>query len=285
MNVESNAALLLDIDADHLDYYRDLDEIEESFGDFMRKLPADGWALGNGDDPRVLRQLQTLDCPYETFGESAGCDYRMTDISEDESGCTAFDMVCRDGLTCRVQLTVPGHFNAVNALAALAAARRLGVNMDRACAAIRHFKGARRRFEKTGELNGAELFHDYGHNPVEMRNAVSIARKRCRDGRVWAVIQPHTYSRLKALFDDYITCTQEADITLVTDIFAAREKDPGDIRAGMLVDAMKARGINAVLTPGFEDAAAVIREGVREGDLVITMSCGNVYMLNEMLAE
>ncbi|MBR2707252.1 MAG: hypothetical protein IKE74_08475 [Mogibacterium sp.] len=133
-------------------------------------------------------------------------------------------------------------------------------------------------------LKGAELFHDYGHNPAEMRNAVYIARRRCR-GKLWVVVQPHTYSRVKTLFDGYLTCTQGADITLLTDIFAAREKDPEDINSEMLVEAMKKRGVNAVHTPGFDDAAKLIREGVGEGDLVITMGCGDIYRLNEMLAE
>ena len=118
-----------------------------------------------------------------------------------------------------------------------------------------------------------------------MSKAISIARKRCRRGRLWAVMQPHTYSRVKTMFDDYLDCTREADVTLITDIFAAREKDPGDINSGMLVDAMKKRGIDARLTPKFSDAMKVLREEVAEGDLVITMGCGDIYKLNDMLNE
>jgi len=283
MNVRSNAAILLDIDADHLDYYRDIDEIEKSFGDFLDKLPADGWALGNGDDERVRRQLDRLDCRTLTFGVSEDCDYSMKNAEEDARGYVSFDMYHGDELLGHVSMAVPGMFNAMDALAALAAAHHIGADIGKAIGAVGHFTGARRRFEKTGTLNGAELFHDYGHNPVEMRNAISIARKRC-DGRLWAVIQPHTYSRVKTLFDEYLSCAEEADIVLVTDIFAAREPDPGDIDSEMLVSAMRSAGVNAVLTPGFEDAAAKIRNEAAEGDLVITLGCGDVYKLNEMLA-
>ncbi len=283
MNVCNNAAILLDIDEDHLDYYRDIDEIEESFGDFLDKLPAGGWALGNGDDERVKRQLDRLGGRTITFGTSKDCDYRMADAEEDSRGYVSFCMYRGDERIGRVEMAVPGMFNAMDALAALAAADIIGADTGDSIRTVGHFTGARRRFEKTGTLNGAELFHDYGHNPAEMRNAISIARKRC-DGRLWAVIQPHTYSRVKTLFDDYLSCAEEADVVLVTDIFAAREPDPGDINSEMLVSAMRSKGVNAILTPAFEDAAMKIRNEAAEGDLIITLGCGDIYKLNEMLA-
>ena len=178
-----------------------------------------------------------------------------------------------------VVMRVPGRFNADNAMAAMAAAIELGCDPVAAAEAIGQFTGAHRRFGKTGELNGAEMFHDYGHNPAEMRNAVSIARKRCKHTLV-AVMQPHTFSRVKSLFDDYLTCTAEADITLVTDICAAREKDPGDINSGMLVDGMRAHGIRAFWTPSFDDTEAWLRAHLQPGDLALTMGCGDINMLN-----
>lgn len=282
MNLQPASAILLNIDADHLDCYRDLDDIEGAFAAFLQKLPPDGWALGNGDDMRVLRSLRTLSCRVYTFGESESCDYRMHQPREDSRGCVTFRLLHRQQVLGQVSMTVPGDFNARNALAALAATHILGLDMEKACETVAQFRGAHRRFELTGILNGAELFHDYGHNPAEMRNAVSIARKRCRDGRLWAVMQPHTYSRVKTLFEDYLTCTEKADITLVTDIFAARESDPGDISSAMLVEGMKKHGVNAILTPSFEDAARLIRQGVQPGDLVITLGCGNIYQLNDL---
>lgn len=275
--------VLLNIDADHLDYYRDIDEIESAFGDFLKKLSPDGWALGNGDDEAVVRRLRCLSCKTNTFGTSNTCDYRMMNLMEDIRGYYQYDFCFRNETIGHVCMSVPGRFNAENAAAALAAAHHMGTEMSAAIEIIGRFTGARRRFEQTGILNGAALFHDYGHNPTEMRNALSIARKRCDKGRLLAVIQPHTFSRVKALFQDYLTCTEEADLTLVTDIYGAREDDPGDIDSRMLVDGMRMHGVNAILTPTFEDAAKVIRDNTKEGDLVITLGCGDIYLLNEML--
>lgn len=283
MNLSPNAIVLLNIDEDHLDCYRDIDDIESSFAAFLIKLPKNGWALGSGEDSRVVRQLRQLSCPTYTFGMQAGCDYRAVDPEEDEQGYVQFDFCYREEKLGRVRMAIPGLFNAKNAAAALGAAHLLGTDMEAACEIMGHFTGAHRRFERTGTLNGAELFHDYGHHPAEMQNAVAIARKRCRNGRLWAVMQPHTFSRVKTLFQDYLSCTREADVTLVTDIYGDREPDPGDIDSGMLVEGMRRKGVNAIWTPSFEDAASAIKNGVRAGDLVITMGCGNIYLLNEML--
>ena len=277
--------MLLNIDADHLDCYRDIDEIESTFGTFLEKLPADGWALGNGEDERVVRQFRDLKCRRATFGFTDSCDYRMENAAEDARGFFRFDFSYRQEKLGHVRMAIPGSFNAKNAAAALAEAHHLGIDMRSACKSIGNFTGAHRRFEQTGYLHGAEVFHDYGHNPTEMRNALSIARKRCDQGRLWAVMQPHTYSRVTALFQEYLCCTQTADITLVTDIYAAREVDSGDINSGILVEGMKAKGIKAIWTPCLEDAAAMLDRGVRTGDLVLTMGCGNIYLLNEMLRD
>lgn len=170
----------------------------------------------------------------------------------------------------------------MNALAAIATAAELGVSPEDAAESLRHFTGAHRRFERTDVIDGVEIFHDYGHNPTEMRNAISIARKRCK-GTLWAVMQPHTFSRVRTLFDQYLTCTEEADITLVTDICAAREKDPGDLNSGMLVEGMKAHGINAVWTPSFDDTENYLRARWKAGDLVLTMGCGDINLLNDQI--
>ena len=285
MNIDPTHIILTNIDEDHLDYYRDIDEIEDAFGDFLAKLPEDGWALVNGDDEHVEKVIGRACCETSTFGRSPSCSYRIGDITEDEDGRCSFDISFKGNPIGHVDMSIPGDSNAMNALAAIAMAHHLGVDARQACNIVERFTGAHRRFERTGTLNGAELFHDYGHNPAEISNAVSIARKRCRRGRLWAVIQPHTYSRVKTMFDDYLGCTEEADVTLITKIFAAREKDPGDIDSGMLVDAMKDRGLDVRLTPEFSDVIKVLRNEVREGDLVITMGCGDIYKLNEMLEQ
>ncbi len=282
LRMSPTVAVVLNIDADHLDCYRDLDEIEETFGLFLSSLPEDGIAIGNGDDFRVRRQIEKLPCRKVFFGFDARNDWYQADTEEDDRGYATFTLMHNGQATVRVKMGVPGDFNRMNALAALAAAEELGVPPEQAARSLERFTGAHRRFELTDVIDGVEIFHDYGHNPTEMRNALSIARKRCR-GKLWAVMQPHTFSRVRTLFNEYLTCTKAADITLVTDICAAREKDPGDLNSGMLVKGMQEHGLSAVWTPSFDDTEKYLREHWQPGDLVLTMGCGDINLLNDQI--
>ena len=282
LRMHPTVAVVLNIDADHLDCYRDLDEIEETFGMFLASLPEDGVAIGNGDDPRVRRQIDQLKCRKVYFGFNEENDWYPAWVEEDDRGYATFTLMHNGKETVRMKMGVPGDFNRMNALAAMAAAEELGVSPDAAAGSMEKFTGAHRRFELTDVIDGVEIFHDYGHNPTEMRNALSIARKRCK-GRLWAVMQPHTFSRVRTLFDEYLTCTEAADITLVTDICAAREKDPGDLNSGMLVEGMKANGIQAIWTPSFDDTEKYLRDHWQAGDLVLTMGCGDINLLNDQI--
>ena len=282
LKMKPTTALVLNIDADHLDCYRDIDEIEETFGEFLRLLPENGVAIGNGDDPRVRRQMEKLSCRKILFGFGERNDWRPENLVEDARGYAAFDLMHHGKKEAHVRMGVPGDFNIMNALGALAAADALNLPPEKAAENLARFTGVHRRFELTDTIDGVEIFHDYGHNPAEMRNALSIARKRC-SGRLWAVMQPHTFSRVRALFQDYLTCTEEADITLVTDICAAREADPGDLNSGMLTAGMREHGIEAVWTPSFDDTERYLREHWQPGDLVLTMGCGDINLLNAQI--
>ena len=282
LQLHPTVAVVLNIDADHLDCYKDIDEIEETFGEYLRLVPESGAAIGNGDDPRVRRQIEKLNCRKSFFGFGADNDWRPEDITEDDLGRAEFTLRHEGTEPVRVRMGVPGRFNLLNGLAAVATAAELGVAPEQAAEILGRFTGAHRRFEKTDEIDGVEIFHDYGHNPTEMRNALSIARRRCK-GRLWAVMQPHTFSRVRTLFDQYLTCTEEADFTLVTDICAAREKDPGDLNSGMLTEGMVRNGIDAKWTPSFDDTEAYLRAHWAPGDLVLTMGCGDINLLNDQI--
>lgn len=282
LHLSPTVAVVLNIDADHLDCYRDIDEIEETFGKYLALLPENGTAIGNGDDPRIVRLFSSMKCRTILFGSDPGLEWHPENLREDDRGYASFDLVHNGRKEAQVRMGVPGMFNVMNAMAAAAAAVHLGLEPEKACESLGRFTGAHRRFELTDTIDGVEIFHDYGHNPAEMRNAISIARKRCR-GRLWAVMQPHTFSRVRTLFDQYLTCTSEADFTLVTDICAAREKDPGDLNSGMLVDGMLKNGIRAVWTPSFDDTEKYLKEHWQDGDLVITMGCGDINLLNDQI--
>lgn len=282
LHLRPTVAVVLNIDADHLDFYRDIDHIQETFGLFLDLLPAHGAAIGNGDDPRIVELLERLECDTRTFGIDQPCDYMPQNLTYDNYGHARFDFTFHGETLGHVELQVPGSFQVYNAMAALSCAHHEKADMTVACHAMSDFKGAHRRFELTSEIDGVKLYHDYGHNPTEMRNALSVAKLQPHN-RLWAVMQPHTYSRVKRLFDDYLTCTEAADITLVTDIYAAREKDPGDIKAEMVVAGMQAHGVNAIHTPTFDDTEAYLLAHWQPGDLVLTMGCGNINQLNDQI--
>lgn len=283
LHMPPTLALITNIEADHLDCYRDLDDIEAAFAQFVGKLPEGGLSIGLADDPRVMRVMEGSGRAYQTISLCGQADWTARDLSYDPTGCARFDACLHGEPVGRIEMKVAGDFNALHALHALAGAAALGCEPQAACRSLSAFSGVHRRFEFTGIVQGMRMYHDYGHNPAEMKSAVGVAAMQGR--RVIAVMQPHTYSRVKGLFDDFLTCTAQADITLVTDIFAAREADPGNIHSGMLVEGMREAGIEALLTPTFEDTENWLLLHGREGDLVLTMGCGNINLLNDLMQK
>lgn len=277
-------AVILNIDADHLDYFKDIDAVADAFRKYVALLPTDGYCIVNGEDVRAVEVLKNAPCPGTTFGLAEGCSWRAANIMADASGCFSFDLV-RDGENCcRAQLCVPGRHNIYNALAAIAAADRCGVDPQCAAEQLADFKGAERRFQKIGEAGGASVYHDYAHHPAEIRATLEAASLLPRN-RLWCVFQPHTYTRTKALFDDFVTAFDKADKLVLLDIYAAREKDPGDISSKMLCDAVNQKdGKNrCVYAASFEEAAKIVKKGRRPGDIIFTVGAGDIEKINSML--
>ena len=277
-------AVVTNIEEDHLDFYKDLDDICHAFDRFFALLPENGVCVGNGDDPRVLAALARVKVKTVTYGMGEANQWRPANLVYSETGCAGFDFAFEGKRVAHVQLQVPGEFNVMHALATMAACVEVGAQPGVVADSLSHFAAPHRRFEYTGTVCGVRLYTDYGHNPAEMRSALENASRQPH-GRLFAVMQPHTYSRVKTLFKDYIHCCDLADDILITDIFAAREKDPGDIHATMLVDAIAATGQNVHYTPTFDDAEAYLRAHWQPGDLVITMSCGNIHLLNAQIQQ
>ena len=275
-------AVVTNIEEDHLDFYKDIDDICSAFSRFFTLLPKDGACIGNGDDEHVTALLNALPVKAITYGFGENCTWQPLNLVYDETGCGIFD-AARDGVVmAHVQLQVPGKYSIMHALAAIAAGAEVGVPAAVAAESLSRFAAPHRRFEYTGSVCGVKLYTDYGHNPAEMENALDNAAHQPHR-KLFAVMQPHTYSRVKTLFEDYIHCCDLADEILITDIFAAREKDPGDIHATMLVDAIAATGKSVHYTPTFDDAEAFLRAHWQSGDLVITMSCGDIHLLNAQI--
>jgi len=281
LHMPPTLVIITNIEEDHLDCYKDIEEIEAAFQQFVSLLPPDGTIIGLAGDERVMRVMRRSGRHFSSYALEGEADWTAGSLTYTDTGCASFEALYMGEKQGQISLKVAGEFNALHALAALAAARHLGCDMALACQTLGEFVGAHRRFEYTGTVQGMLMYHDYGHNPAEMKSALGVAKMQRR--RVIAVMQPHTYSRVKGLFKDYLTCTREADLTLVTDIFAAREADPGDINSLMLVEGMRAAGIDAHLTPSFQDTKDYLLRHGQPGDLVLTMGCGNINLLNEQM--
>lgn len=282
LKLNPTVAVLLNIDEDHLDFYRDIEHIEEAFLEFAQRTSEDGYVVGWGDDERVRRVLHRSNRATRTYGLEPHNELRAEDLSYDELGHGRFRATLFGHSLMELELSVPGEHNVLNALAVIAVASLMELPMQRVAEILSRFTGAQRRFELTGIIDGVKLYHDYGHNPAEMKNAIHIAKLQPHR-RLFAVWQPHTYSRTKKLFDGFLETFTEADQVVITDICAAREQDPGDIHSAMFIKPLTERGVKVVHTPSFDDAEQYLRANWQPEDLVITLGCGNIDLLNEQI--
>lgn len=277
-------AIVLNIDEDHLEFFGNIDNIEKTFADYVSLVPADGWCVAWGDDFRARRVCENANCNHLTYGLGEECMLRAIDLEYDERGCATYTAVV-DGKTLgRFHVGVSSEANMLDSLAVVAAAYIRGLNMEKVAEALNNFVGAHRRFELTSITDGVRCYTDYGHNPAEIKNAIQIAALQPHK-TLWSVWQPHTYSRTKMLFDAFVETFDKVDKLLITDICAARETDPGDIHSSMLLEPLRARGIDVVLTPTFDDAEAYLRTHWQEGDVMISHGCGDIDLLNERIAR
>lgn len=269
-------SVVLNIDNDHLDYYGSMGELKFAFKRYA--LMTRFMIFANVDDQNTMDVMYTLDRRVRTFGIQNSGDYCAVNVSEYKPGFYEFDLKAWDNVNGHIRLGVPGYHNIYNALAMCAVCRSIGLSVEQCAEAALSFKGAGRRFEVYGECNGAVVMDDYAHHPTELRATLSTAKKMGYK-RVIAVHQPFTYSRTKMLLDDFADVLKLADITVLTPILGSREVDDGSIHSADL--AAKLPG--SVLVDSLEAAADWVKQNAREGDLVITLGCGDVYKASKMM--
>ncbi|MBQ3423669.1 MAG: UDP-N-acetylmuramate--L-alanine ligase [Clostridia bacterium] len=284
LHFKPTPAVILNIDEDHLDYYKDIDHIESAFAEYVSIVPEDGWCIAWGDDFRARRVCTEARCHSMTYGLSEQCMLRPVDLTYDAHGCADFTAALHGEPIGHFHLNVASEANMLDALAVICVCHIRGLDMEAVSRALGEFVGAHRRFELTSITDGVRCYTDYGHNPAEIKNALKIASLQPHK-TLWSVWQPHTYSRTKSLFDQFLETFDQADRVLITDIMGARESDPGDIRSEMLIEPLNARGVRAVLTPSFDDAEAYLRAHWHSGDLMISHGCGDIDLLNEQIAR
>lgn len=270
-------AVVLNIDADHLDFFKDLDDIKHSFRRFAQLVPADGKIVANADDANAMDALKGL--PLFTFGLDHPADCRGENLTWNH-GLPSFDIVIDGKLYTSLSLHTAGRHNVLNALAAAAAAYVLGIPGEAVKAGLEAFSGAGRRFEYKGEYNGAKIYDDYAHHPGELHALLTAARSMGYQ-RVICAFQPHTYSRTKALFDDFVRELRTVDQVVLAEIFAARETNTIGISSADLAAEIP----GSIFCPTLQDVTAQLKKLAQPGDLILTVGAGDIYTAGEALIQ
>ena len=269
--------VILNVEADHLDFFKDLDDIRHSFKEFINRLPRSerGFLVINSDIKDLDYFLEGLGCDYATFGSSPDADLSAKDISFDELARPSYTLLVDGEELGRVELGVTGIHNVYNSLAALAVARRLGIPLYDAKRALAGFTGTERRFEYKGEVQGLTIIDDYAHHPQEIEATIAAARHYPHK-KLWVAFQPHTYTRTKALLSDFAEALKEADEVILTDIYAAREQNTVGISSEDLAERIREAGGSVTYISDFSDIEKFILNNLGTGDLLITMGAGNI---------
>lgn len=270
-------AVILDIEADHLDYFKDLDQIKRSFREFASHVPPEGTVIVNMDDENTMDAVRGMDRRFMTFGLTDKADVYPANVTRVGTS-SDFDIMYRGAEYTHATLHVPGLHNIKNALAAAASAICLNCGPLAVKYGLSAFTGAGRRFEFKGKFNGADVYDDYAHHPGELKSLLD-ATKNLGYKRIIAVFQPHTYSRTKALFGDFIEQLRRPDMTILAEIYAAREKNTIGISSADM-----AREIpNSMFFDSFDEIVKTLRWTAAPGDLILTIGAGDIYKVGERL--
>ena len=275
---------LLNIEEDHLDCYKDIEDIKSAFREFVQSVPEEGFVIVNSDNSDCMDVVKDLQCKVYTIGiENEDADFYAENIDTDENGFYKFD-VHFDNQSHPIQLKVLGYHNVYNALATIATSIIHDVPIEAIQKALNSFTGASRRFEYVGTVNGAKIFDDYAHHPTEIKATIEAATKTKYD-KMWVVFQPHTYTRTKSLFNEFATAFNNVNNVIILDIYAAREIDDGTISSKMLVDEINKNSQNCIHIGTIEEASEYLKNNVNKNDLVLTIGAGSVTKIGYMIKE
>ena len=275
-------SIILNMDADHLDFFKDIDDIRRSFRRFAELLPADGTLIINADTPEYQSITEGLSCQVITCGLENNADYTASDITYDEFGHASFNVRYKGSDLGRCSLKVPGSHNVSNALSAVAAGRLLNLPWEVIAEGLLSFTGTDRRFQYKGTVGGVTIIDDYAHHPTEIEATLKAAANYPHR-KVWCVFQPHTYTRTKALLPEFAQALTLADHVVLADIYAARETDTLGISSEDLADRIRELGTPCEYFPTFDEIENFLLENCTQGDLLITMGAGDVVNIGEQL--
>ena len=275
-------SIILNIEEDHMDFFKDLDDIMNSFKLFARRLPKDGSLIINKEIKDYEKVTEGLECTVITYGMDPSCTYHAENITFNEQGYGEFDVMHHNVNLGHIVLSVPGQHNVSNALAVIAAARKLGISMEQIQSGLLGFSGANRRFQYKGSLNGVTIIDDYAHHPTEIRTTLEAA-KNYPHKDIWCIFQPHTYTRTKAFFKEFAESLSLADHVILADIYAARETDTLGVSSKLLAKEISELGTDCYYFPSFDEIQNFVKSHCIHGDLLITMGAGDVVNIGENL--
>ncbi len=284
LQLRPTIGVILNIDSDHLDYFKDMEHIVRSFGTFVEQIPPHGIIIAFGDNPFVRSILKGHDNKI-TYGYSESNDFYAENIRFNENGYPVFEIWNAGNRVAELELKVPGEHNVLNAMAAFVTTSYLGVDAKTIASTLYDYSGTNRRFDYIGTTDkGVKIIDDYAHHPTEIKATLAAARN-VKHNKLWLIFQPHTYTRTKALFDEFVDAFMDTDVVILTDIYAAREKDVYNISSYKLVNAIKAKHPEKPVyyVKDFEDIAKYIEKFAGKDDIVMTMGAGDVYKVGDML--
>lgn len=275
-------SIILNIEEDHLDFFKDLADIRNSFHEFAKLLPSDGTLIINGEIPDVQEFVKDLDCQVITYGRTEECDYQIKQITYNEFACPTFVLRRPDKSESTYSIKVTGEHNACNAAAALVFADLCGISEQAVNKAFSSYTGANRRFEFKGSIGGVNVIDDYAHHPTEIK-ATLTAAQRYPHKSIWCVFQPHTYTRTKAFLDEFAEALSLADHVVLAPIYAARETDTLGISSKTLLEKLLALGADCTYYDSFDEIETALLLNCENNDMLITMGAGDVHKIGEKL--
>ena len=287
LNLKPQIAVILNIEADHLDYYKDEAEIVEAFRDFALGTKNSGVIVVNGEDKNIAKiisdpRLLENNRKIETFGFSEDCNYHPANIVE-KDGLYSFDVYHNKELLGSTHISVPGKHNVANALAVIAAAQNAGIAAKDILRLLPGFTGVDRRLMLKAKINGVTILDDYAHHPTEIRASLKAIKEHYQPKRLWCIFQPHQYSRTRFLLADFAESFKLADITIMPEIYFVRDSQQSkkEVNARVLVDKIRAKGSEALFIDGFDAICDYLTKQVRSGDVVVTMGAGDVWKVSD----
>ncbi len=282
LNFRPKYSIILNVEAEHLDFFKDLNDIRHSFREFASNTAADGATIINGEISDYKELVSGFPQKIITYGFDSSFDYYPQNISYDSKACAHYTAMHNGSELFEVSLNVPGAHNISNSLSAIAVCMELGINPEAILSGLSKFGGADRRFQYKGQVDGVTVIDDYAHHPTEIRATLTAAQNYPHK-RLVLVFQPHTYSRTKAFLQDFADVLSMADVVVLADIYAAREKNTYGVSSKDILNLLKEKGTECYYFPSFEEIEKYLLKNCINGDLLITMGAGNVVEIGEAI--